>query len=60
SVQVHLTAVERFEGQALADKVVKHMTSFIQLLDYQKEQGFMSEQAHAALKGEAEALMGQW
>ena len=60
SLQVHLTAVERFEGQALADKVVKHMTSFIQLLDYQKEQGFMSEQAHAALKGEAEALMGQW
>lgn len=60
SLQVHLTAVERYEQRELAEKVVKHMTSFIQLLHHQREQGLISREAHDTLKGEAETVITQW
>lgn len=60
SLHVHLTSVHRFEEQGAADKVVKHMKSFIQLLDHYKDQGLVSDYAYHVLKDDAEYLIDKW
>lgn len=60
ALQTHLTAVGQYEGKELKEKVVKHIKGFIQLLDYQKENGLISEQAYETLRIDSNSLMKQW
>ncbi|MFJ7936408.1 M64 family metallopeptidase [Sporosarcina sp. NPDC096371] len=60
ALQVHLTAVERFEKQGAGDKVVKHMNGFKTLLDQQLKNNLISVQAQKTLKGSADYLIKNW
>ncbi|MFJ7936075.1 discoidin domain-containing protein [Sporosarcina sp. NPDC096371] len=60
SLTTHLTAVAQYEKQATAEKVVKHMKSFIVLLDYQKENDLISDKAYNALKADTNDLIKKW
>lgn len=60
ALQIHLTAVSRFEERELADKIVKHMQNFKLLLDHQKEHALISEKAYNALKSDADSLIMTW
>lgn len=58
-LKMHLTSLEHFEKQNKTDKVLKHMKSFVQLLDHHKNNESLSEKAHQILKTEAEQLIKQ-
>lgn len=60
SLQVHLTVVDRFEKQAAADKVIKHMQNFKLLLDYQKENRLISNKTYDILFAAADSLIKKW
>lgn len=60
ALTIHLTVVDRFEQLAEADKVVKHMNGFKQLLDYQKDNQLLSEKAYNKLMLESDALIKKW
>lgn len=60
SLDVHLTAVEHFEKQKTAQKVLKHMGSFKQLLDHQKENELISEKAYVVLKASTDNVIRKW
>lgn len=60
ALQLHLTAVERFEKQEAGDKVVKHMNSFKVLLDQQLKNNLISVQVHKTLKGSTDYLIKKW
>lgn len=59
-LQVHLTAVGRYEKQELAEKIVKHMENFNRLLDQQREEKMISEDAHNTLHSLADELIQKW
>ncbi|WP_200411487.1 beta-N-acetylglucosaminidase domain-containing protein [Virgibacillus salexigens] len=59
-LQMHLTAVERYESHENAEKVVKHMKSFQQLVFYYQKQGKVSDTANDSLNVAADALLMQW
>lgn len=59
-LQTHLTAVGHYEETGSMDKAIKHMKSFKQLLDYQKENELISDKAYNALKSDADSLIEQW
>lgn len=56
----HLTAVMRYEDKSLADKLVKHLNGFEQLLEYQTEEEQISPQVYQALKDKTEELLAQY
>lgn len=60
TLKVHLIAIARYEQQEAGEKVVKHMTSFKQLLDHQKENEWISEKAYNLLKANANLLINRW
>lgn len=60
SLNLHLTAVSHFEKQDNADKVVKHMKGFKNLLDNQKDNGVISELAYDTLMSQANNLIEKW
>lgn len=60
SFKVHLTAVALYEKQEAAGKVVKHMESFKQLLDHQKENELISNKAYDLLKADTDSLIKKW
>lgn len=60
SLLVHLSAVAHFEKRSKAEKVVKHMNGFMQLLDHQQENKLISEKAYNMLKSEADSLIEKW
>ncbi|MFJ7936060.1 beta-N-acetylglucosaminidase domain-containing protein [Sporosarcina sp. NPDC096371] len=60
SIEVHLTAVELFEKQAAAQKVVKHMEGFKVLLDQQLQNKLISRKAHYILSIGADDLIKKW
>lgn len=61
SLQTHLTAVSNFEKQEEAEKVVKHMEQgFKDLLNYQKDNEYISEEAFNSLQTQADALVAKW
>lgn len=60
ALNVHLTAVIRYEEKELAEKVVKHLGGFQLLLGHQQENGLISDHAHDTLQAEADALILQW
>ena len=60
ALTTHLTAVERYETQGSAEKVLKHMQGFKQLLDYQRENELISNRAYQSLKANADYLIKKW
>ncbi|UJL45937.1 beta-lactamase family protein [Virgibacillus sp. NKC19-16] len=60
TLQVHLTAISHYEGTGSAEKIVKHMEGFQRLLDYQRENEFISEEAYETLQKNADYLIGKW
>ncbi|WP_373893926.1 Xaa-Pro dipeptidyl-peptidase [Virgibacillus natechei] len=60
ALRLHLTSVERFESQEKAEKVIKHLSSFKQLLDYQMDNELMSEEAYQVLKADTDYLLQKW
>lgn len=60
ALSMHLTAMRVFEQQEDAEKVVRHMGGFHILLNHQKEQGLISEEAYNDLKVKTDALIEQW
>ncbi|WP_255259607.1 glycoside hydrolase family 3 protein [Lentibacillus sp. CBA3610] len=60
SIIRHLTAVSHFEESESAEKVIKHMESFKQLLDHQLANEMMSSKAHNYLMTETDRLIEKW
>ena len=60
SLKIHLNAVTYYEEKELADKVVKHMEGFKQLLDYQMNATLISERAYHILKADADNVIQKW
>lgn len=56
-LMMHLTAVDHFENQKKAEKVMKHMEGFKTLLEQQKEDGLISERGYSLLKENADKLI---
>ncbi|WP_164214805.1 S8 family peptidase [Virgibacillus sp. YIM 98842] len=59
-LKTHLTAVDQYENRGEAAKVIRHMESFDQLLDYQLDQGLISEKAYHFLKADSDTITGYW
>lgn len=59
-LEVHLNAVSHYEKKELAEKVLKHMESFILLLDHQRDNGWMSDKAYRMLMNDANGLIEKW
>ncbi|WP_407058299.1 FIMAH domain-containing protein [Tigheibacillus jepli] len=57
---MHLQAVKQFEKQQAAEKVVKHMDGFLQLLKRQYEVGDISEKGYRQMEIEAKSMQQQW
>lgn len=57
---LHLTAVNHFETQSQSEKVVKHMDSFIDLLDQMNKRDLISKEVHDSLQADAERLITKW
>src|SRR5699024_8937504 len=57
---LHLTAVSHFETKEQPEKVVKHMESFIVMLDHMKGNDMISEEAYDSLRSDAETLIEKW
>ncbi len=58
TLTLHLTTVEQFENADDAEKVIRHMTSFKQILD--SNQDSMSQGAYQTLSAGADHLLEQW
>ncbi|ASK64118.1 alpha-mannosidase [Virgibacillus phasianinus] len=60
ALELHLTAVEQFEKRGKAQKVVKHMKGFKQLLKHQHKSGLLSDDAYHMLKDNADYMIKLW
>ncbi|TFJ92467.1 glycoside hydrolase family 3 protein [Lentibacillus salicampi] len=60
SITMHLTSVNHFEKNDSAEKVIKHMNRFKQLLDHHKAGGAISAKAHSYLITETDRLIEKW
>ena len=60
SLNVHLTAVSRYEDLDSAEKVIKHMEAFKDLLNYQKDEAIISDKAYNVLHTQAQRLIEKW
>jgi len=56
----HLAALEIYEEQEDAEKMVKHLNGFKTLLDHQQEQGSIGSEAHRRLSSDADLLLDRW
>ncbi|WP_164215301.1 M20/M25/M40 family metallo-hydrolase [Virgibacillus sp. YIM 98842] len=59
-LQIHLIAVGQYENQGEVEKVIRHMGGFQVLLDHQKDQGMISEEAYEQLSHESDLLIQEW
>lgn len=60
SLKVHLTAVSHYEEKQMRDKVIKHMEGFKTLLEHQKNEDLISNDAYNKLTEDANYLIGKW
>jgi|GEM_PF-576300 len=60
SLSVHLKAVSHYEEQEAAEKVIKHVSGFKDLLNHQAENDLISDKAYNILKNDADALIEKW
>src|SRR5699024_3314807 len=59
-LNLHLEAVSHYENTDQIDKVLKHMEGFKTMLEYQRSNEVISEEAYQTLYDDAEYLMGAW
>lgn len=59
-LQTHLTAVGHYVDGGSADKVIRHMTSFISLLEQLENNQLISTNAAEVLTDHAEKLINKW
>jgi CubicO group peptidase (beta-lactamase class C family) len=59
-LNMHLTAVSHYEQKNMADKVIKHMEGFKTLVEHQKNEDLLSDDAYQTLKRDADYLIGKW
>lgn len=60
ALQLHLTAVKRYEDQEQVDKVVKHLNGFKTLLNNFKKEELISEEAYNDLMSNTDKLISKW
>ncbi|MCJ7842787.1 GH92 family glycosyl hydrolase [Lederbergia sp. NSJ-179] len=60
ALDLQLITVEQFEKKDAADKVLKHLKGFKVLVDDQKKNELISEDAYKALKADADYLLKKW
>jgi endonuclease/exonuclease/phosphatase family metal-dependent hydrolase len=60
ALEIHLTAVSHYEDKESVGKIVKHMKGFKVLLDHEKENGLISENAYQTLNADADYLINKW
>ncbi|GGJ60244.1 serine hydrolase domain-containing protein [Virgibacillus salexigens] len=60
SLQLHLTAVSRYEKLDKSDKVIKHLKGFQQLIDEQLNQEMITEEAYTTLANNTAYLQNKW
>lgn len=60
SLDVHLAAVKRFEETEQTEKVLKHLDGLQNLLEHQRNEGLISDDAYDSLVDGAAYLMGKW
>lgn len=59
-LKIHLTAVNDYENQKEAEKVVRHLESFQAMLKHQLDHKLISEEAYDFLMADANFLMEYW
>ncbi|TQS75184.1 family 20 glycosylhydrolase [Ornithinibacillus gellani] len=59
-LKTHLTSVSHFENQGNKSKVVRHMESLYQLLDYQKDNFLINEDAYNFLITCTDSVLEYW
>ncbi|QKY70373.1 M14 family metallocarboxypeptidase [Lentibacillus sp. CBA3610] len=57
AVNLHLTSVSQFEEQGETEKVVKHLNGFLELLDHQRENELITEEAYNLIEPQADSYM---
>ncbi|WP_010531675.1 M14 family metallopeptidase [Lentibacillus jeotgali] len=57
AVEVHLAAISRFEEQGRAEKVVKHLENLLDLLQHQKDNELLTEDAYNLIEPQADSYM---
>ncbi|WP_424475431.1 FIMAH domain-containing protein [Oceanobacillus kimchii] len=60
SLEVHLKAVRQFEKQEDAEKILKHMNGFMDLLEHHYDDDAISDFAYHTLLHQAENFIQQW
>lgn len=60
ALHVHLATVKHFAEKEEAEKVIKHLKGFNVLLDHQKKNELISEEAYHALKADTDYLIKTW
>lgn len=60
ALNLHLTAVEHYEKSKAKEKVIKHMRGFKKLLEHQKHEDLISEEAFNKLSTDADYLIEKW
>ena len=60
ALNLHLTAVEHCEKSKAGEKVIKHMKGFKKLLEHQKHEDLISEEAFNKLSIDADYLIEKW
>lgn len=60
SLTIHLTAVSHYESKDEAEKVIKHMNGFKQLLNHQRDHQLISEKTFKTLDKKADSLIEKW
>lgn len=60
SIDIHLAALEHYEQQSNATKIVKHLENFKTLLDYQMEKEHITDRTYTELYADTEFLINQW
>lgn len=59
-VDNHLAALEIYENQENNEKMVKHLNGFKILLDNQRENGLIEQEAYNRLSSDADLLLERW
>lgn len=60
ALQLHLTALKRYEDQKLPEKLVKHLEGLQTLLDHQNNNEVITEKVYEVLSKDAEYLINKW
>jgi len=60
TLKAHLSAVDLFEKQGDADKVLRHMNSFLLLLNHQNDNDLISGKAYRIIEGYSNELIDLW